>query len=298
MIKAMDYMSKANVLKFKGGLGNQLFIYALYLSLVRNSSNGCYVDFSHYRYMKNSGDIELENAFTIEIIRHESPEHLIKKLSNRDYDFFSKVLKRLFGSKDSHYTDLEQGFDPVVFTLSNHYIDGYWQSFRYFDYFREELVKHLVFKPFKNSAYLVSIVEKIKSSENSVSLHVRGGDYLKTNTFINLSKTNYYKNALEKLDFLNKTVFVFTDDIDFVLNNNYFDSFILVDTRGHENHLDMYLMSICNHNIVANSSYSWWSAYLNVNPRKLVIAPSEWFNNRNINLDDLYPDTWLIANVR
>jgi hypothetical protein len=294
----MDYISKANVVKFKGGLGNQLFIYALYLSLTKNTSNVCYVDFSHYRYMKNSGDIELENAFNIEISIHQSPEYLIKKLSNRDYDFFSKVFKKLFGSKKTHYTDAERGFDSVVFKLSSHYIDGYWQSFRYFEHFREELVKNLAFKPFKNSTYLESIVEKIEASENSVSLHVRGGDYLKTDTFINLSNTKYYENALEKLGLLIKTVFVFTDDIELVLKNNYFDNFVLVDTRGHENHLDMYLMSICSHNIIANSSYSWWSAYLNVNPGRLVVAPSEWFNNRDINIDDLYPENWLIANIR
>lgn len=291
-------MNKVNIVRLKGGLGNQLFIYAFFLSLSKNASYKCYLDFSHYRYHKSSSYIELENAFDIRIMSYEAPVNLVRKLSNRDYELFFKFYKRIFGSKKSHYFDLEQGYDSKVYMLNNHYFDGYWQSFRYFDNFRDELIEHLKFKTLTDDPNLIFWSDKIKSSKNSVSLHVRGTDYLNDNIYKNLSNSNYYKDALEILDMRVKNVFLFTDDKDFVKNNRYFDEFIIVDTSRHANHLDMYLMSLCEYNIIANSTYSWWSAYLNTNQRKIVIAPSEWFNNRCIHLSDLYPENWITVKVK
>ena len=141
------------------------------------------------------------------------------------------------------------------------------------------------------------IAEKI-SQVNAVSLHVRRGDYIsdKKNAFIGVCTLDYYKTAIEKIKTQvdNPVFFVYSDDINWVKNNLVIDktAVFVNHNRGQESYNDMHLMSLCKHNIIANSSFSWWGAWLNTSPDKIVIAPKQWFANMQ-DTSDLLPDNWL-----
>ncbi|HQS38500.1 MAG TPA: alpha-1,2-fucosyltransferase, partial [Methylotenera sp.] len=160
----------------------------------------------------------------------------------------------------------------------------------------EQIRKDFTFKlalSVKNSA----IIEQI-SQVNAVSLHVRRGDYVTNakNAFIGVCSLEYYRKAVEYVkNQVDKPVFfVFSDDIEWVKSNLPIDfpCFYIDHNHGIESFNDMRLMSHCKHHIIANSSFSWWGAWLNANSEKIVIAPQQWFAN-NTNVNDLLPESWI-----
>ncbi len=186
---------------------------------------------------------------------------------------------------------------------------GYWQSYRYFDKYQDSIRKSFSFKKevcLQNKV----MAEKIMKSDNSVSVHVRRGDYntnpeLK-NLYGEICTLDYY---LKSIDYISKNVkkakfYIFSDDILWVMGEfsgldahieyvqeNHETSVVEI---GHKNngYSDMYLMTLCKHNIIANSSFSWWGAWLNKNSDKIVIAPKQWFNDGR-DTRDLIPESWL-----
>jgi hypothetical protein len=148
------------------------------------------------------------------------------------------------------------------------------------------------------SSYNADLVEQI-SKVNAVSLHVRRGDYVqnaKTNANHGVCSLDYYRaaiqNILERVEA--PSFFIFSDDIPWVKEHLVLDiPCRYVDhNQGVESYNDMRLMSLCRHHIIANSSFSWWGAWLNPDPQKIVIAPQKWFANDNI-VDDLFPPEWV-----
>ena len=133
--------------------------------------------------------------------------------------------------------------------------------------------------------------KKYPIDENNISIHIRRTDYVTSNGYHPVQSIEYYKQAIEIIgDYDN--IFVFSDDINWCKENLKFDNMIFVD--GNDDVEDMWLMSICNHNVIANSSFSWWGAWLNNNPDKKVIAPNNWFGSQtNLNTNDLIPNTWI-----
>ena len=188
-------------------------------------------------------------------------------------------------------------FDPEVFKISgNVYLDGYWQNEKYFKDIEEIIRKEFTLKnPFNK--IISGIAEKI-SETNSVSLHIRRGDYVKdkiTNQLHGVCSLDYYLNAINRiLEKVSKpSFFIFSDDIEWAKNNlklNY-STFFISDNLIKDSE-ELVLMSKCKHNIIANSSFSWWGAWLNQNPQKIVIAPKQWFKDSSIKTDDLIPDSW------
>jgi hypothetical protein len=137
-------------------------------------------------------------------------------------------------------------------------------------------------------------------NSNSVSLHIRRGDYLSDKNakeFHGTLPLDYYYKAMAQLNLLYKDlkVFIFSDDMDWVKANlKLTNECVYVDFNTGENSVfDMYLMSQCKHNIIANSSFSWWGAWLNQNSSKIVIAPQLWFADKSLNTKDLIPNSWL-----
>jgi hypothetical protein len=178
----------------------------------------------------------------------------------------------------------------------NSYLEGYWQSEKYFIEYAENIRMDFTFKlPFSNEN--AEIVKQI-SQVNAVSLHVRRGDYVSNakNAFIGVCSLEYYRKAIEciksQLDM--PVFFVFSDDINWVKNNLVLDktSVFVSHNKGSESYNDMRLMSLCKHNIIANSSFSWWGAWLNSNPQKIVIAPKQWFASGQDDRD-LIPEAWI-----
>lgn len=282
------------IVNLKGGVGNQLFQYAIGKHLAYKNNTELKLDISGLDRANEVGDIYRPfdlNSFAIKTQIADSEE--IARLKY-PYGLLSKVW-RWFVFKILRQKNLI--FNPNILQWSdNTYLDGYWQSPKYFDDIREILLKELTLnKPLSASAqdYLKKIEEN-----NSTALHVRRGDYVKNPTVLKefgICSNNYYSKAVRYIseNIINPTFFVFSDDIEWVKTNIKLpESTIYVEGRDMSNVEDLILMSKCKHNIIANSSFSWWSAWLNNNINKIVIAPSPWFDT--IEYDkDLIPKSWI-----
>jgi hypothetical protein len=195
--------------------------------------------------------------------------------------------------KEPHYHYTNKILDIPKHSLLN----GYWQSELYFKDYTQEIRK--IFNFSKQLDKKNSLVANEINQNNSISIHVRRGDYLlKANHNHNVDLKEYYLTAIEKTSILfdNPKYFIFTDDPLWVAKNftlNY--SFTVVDiNRGKDSFYDMHLMSLCKCNIIANSSFSWWGAWLNNKKDKIIYAPKNWFKNKSIYTDDLIPNSWNI----
>ena len=185
-------------------------------------------------------------------------------------------------------------------TLARHglYLQGYWQSERYFEQHADALRKVFAFRnaPTGPNADLARQIRQ----DVSVSLHVRRADYAdctRTRAFHGLCDPDYYLGAIE---FIRRQVprfrlFAFSDDPQWVastLQPHHPDMVVVDHNRGDQSHNDMLLMSMCQHHIIANSSFSWWGAWLNPDPNKIVIAPRQWFAEAP-DTADLIPKSWI-----
>ncbi|KAE9631077.1 alpha-1,2-fucosyltransferase [Parasedimentitalea maritima] len=175
------------------------------------------------------------------------------------------------------------------------YLHGYWQSEKYFSHIKDQIREAFVFPDFSNTAN-ADMAERIAGS-NAISLHVRRGDYLTFAAHV-LCDQAYYEAALARVlkglsD--NPTVYVFSDDPQWAKDNLPLPvEKVVVDFNGSETDFeDMRLMSLCQHNIIGNSSFSWWAAWLNQNPDKRIAAPASWFGDPKLNNPDILPEGWL-----
>lgn len=279
------------IIKLKGGLGNQLFQYAFgrFLSIKRNE--GVKLDASSLSgpkdtfrtYALDAFNIDLNIATNIEIQKNKYPYAFISKF----YILFSqKVLKRY-----------NIGYDKYLLKSKNKYFEGYFQSYKYLDPIRDMLLKEITPKESMEDK-CKEVLENIKKS-NSVSIHIRRGDYVndeKTKQAHNVCDLEYYKKAIniinDKIE--NPVFFVFSDDINWVRENlkinaetHYVSNGIIKDFE------ELILMSGCKNNIIANSSFSFWGAWLNKNGNKIVIAPKKWHNKLDSEYKDLLPENWI-----
>ncbi|MEW6427163.1 MAG: alpha-1,2-fucosyltransferase [Thermodesulfobacteriota bacterium] len=177
------------------------------------------------------------------------------------------------------------------------YLLGYWQSEKYFQYESKTIRSDFSFKPF--SAPQNRLLAERINSEEAISLHVRRGDYVhdpKTNTTLGLCALSYYEDAVNYISkrVNNPSFYIFSDD-PFWVRLHFDISFpctFIEHNHGAQSFNDMHLMSLCRHHIIANSSFSWWGAWLNPRPNKIVIAPKKWFAN-DYSSEDLLPDGWI-----
>ncbi|WP_297814790.1 alpha-1,2-fucosyltransferase [Segetibacter sp.] len=190
-------------------------------------------------------------------------------------------------------------FNPNFFKAPDDvFLIGYWMSWRYFEKFDKEIRQDFTIRP-ELISHLKVIEEKILET-NSVSIHIRRSDFTtsKNASLHGLVPIHFYEEAIKEITSKNSfsQFYVFSDDIDWVkqnLHSKYPITFVSneVTKTAFE---DFYLMTICKHNIIANSTFSWWAAYLNNNPNKTVIAPQKWYNQSPYNYKDVYPLSWKI----
>ena len=190
------------------------------------------------------------------------------------------------------------GFNEKIKKVKdNSYLSGYWQSYLYFSDIEEIIINEFQFPKINDS--IAQLLAKQILQENSISIHIRRGDFL-NNDLSNVHSTcpiSYYNDAMKyinaKVD--NPKYFVFSDDVDWVKTNLNIDAVFVSGNKGKTNFMDMQLMSLCKCNIIANSSFSWWGAWLNKNPNKVIIAPRKWYNNDFMNNQtvDLIPKSWI-----
>lgn len=264
-----------------GGLGNQMSQYALGRILAEINSTQLHLDTSWYRSL-NSPDTPRQYELGIFGIK---PDSFMQNI----YKF---LPRKLIAEKSVAY-------DPSVLSLKGSIkLVGYWQSEKYFVAYRNLILKVFSFHQLPNGINR-KLISKIKKTE-SVSIHVRRGDYVHvktTNNFHGVCNVNYYQKAIKYLSgkLKNPSYYVFSDDIEWCKQNlGIKGNVIYVEHNlGDKSWEDMRLMSLCKHNIIANSSFSWWGAWLNQNPAKIVIAPKQWFKDATVNTDDLIPDQWI-----
>jgi len=268
------------VVTLYGGLGNQMFQYAVAKSLALKCNQSLAIDISRFE------DYKLHNYslyhFNIKAKIYKEPNWYFKKFQSL---FFKKIS----------YIEKDFGFDEKVLNLKADYIylDGYFQTENYFiDYENEIRDDFRLISNIKNETK--EILNSIKSI-NSVTIHIRRGDYL-NNPKHYIETEEYYKNAIELIEkkVENPVFVIFSDDMDWVKNNFHLKyKTIYVDfNNAFSNFEDLHLMSNCKHNIITNSSFSWWGAWLNENNNKIVIAPKKWYND-NSNSKDVVPSTWI-----
>lgn len=282
-------MDDVIIVKFKGGLGNQMFQYALYKKLKKEGKR-VKADLSHYSEEQESMPFVLEKVFPKIILeRADKKETNYYTQKQNEMSFIKKGIA-FFNWKARYYTsEKENGvFNKKVFSLRKGVVDGYWQSEKYFTDIKEELIDDFEFdiKDVKLQQYQQSIIPE------AVSVHIRRGDYLKhPEIYGDICDLDYYKRAMDYLceKLVNPQFYFFSDDLEWVKSvfNGY--NITIVNRENYvlyQDWYDMFLMSKCKCNIIANSSFSWWGAWLNRNDEKLVIAPKNWFQGEET------PDIW------
>lgn len=281
-LRKINFFKKVYIIKIMGGLGNQMFQYAMIKSLSIEKNAIFILDLS---FMKNYKlhKYGLDN-FQIEKNYLSIPQWFIK---------FLLKLKVILVYDESLYSFK---FNPNLISLSNNFIyfGGYFQSELYFKKYAQEILTDFEVKaPLKQKT--IELISKI-CLQNAVSIHIRRGDFLNLNTH-NTDKNEYYKLAIDKIEEIvhDPVYYIFSDDMDWVKENfkTNFETIYVDFNTADSNYEDLKLMSSCKHNIIANSSFSWWGAWLNANPSKIVIAPKKWFNGEDYDYSDVIPQSWI-----
>lgn len=270
-------MSK-NVVLIQGGLGNQMFQYAYYLNILKEVN--AYCDKSLYKINPQHNNCEIDRIFKISGIKETFAAIILRLFYNRLVS--NRMRKFMFHIFGINYLLEDKQFNRNYKGLTIH--EGYWQNYQYVENVREDIFKSFVFDSSRLSPKTMEICKLIERVD-SVSIHIRGGDYLLpsfSSIYGGICTIGYYNEAIsiikKKVD--KPVFFVFTDTDEMVAQIIHLeDNFHIVNfNKGEFSWQDMYMMSLCKHNIIANSSFSWWGAWLNTNMNKTVIAPSR-FNN-------------------
>lgn len=286
------------IVQIIGGLGNQMFQYALGRCLSLKLQKEFKMDltgFNNYKlhhYALGHLNI-LENIASLEEVKR----YTFKVLFSRVTRIIKKGTKPYF--KRSIVQEQSTNFDPNIFKiLGNVYLKGYWQSEKYFKPIEAIIRREFTIKDQPDETNK-KIALNIAHS-NAVSIHVRRADYINnqtTNKVHGVCSLDYYHKAVEVVAKKIKSpiFFIFSDDHEWVKNNLKFNYPMVYVTHNlvEKNYEDLRLMSLCQHNIIANSSFSWWGTWLNPNKKKIVIAPKLWFQDKSRDASDLIPSTWI-----
>ena len=285
---------KPLIVKFNGGLGNQMFQWAFAHALEKKTGIQVLLDLTFFE--KNySRPYELD-VFSMDVkkvqgfwanFKLNTIWRLRKKLKN----------KKFFGTHIYEEPCFE--YDPSVFNIEpNTYIHGFFQSEKYIKDVENEIREAFKFKVLPDEQNQKNI-DKIQST-NSVSLHIRRGDYVQKKRFQDKYATcslDYYKRGVEYIAerIENPTLFIFSDDKEWVKENLKlpYECVYVDNNSGAKSYEDLRLMSLCRHNIIANSSFSWWGAWLNNNKEKIVIGPQKWVNDEKVIQTDIIPEEWV-----
>lgn len=276
------------VIQLSGGLGNQMFQYALYLQLKSLGRKVKIDDVTEYR-TKDARPVRLD-VFGITYDKPTKQE--MRNLTDSSPDLMSKIRRKLTGRRTKEYREKDVNFDPAVWEKKRAYLTGCWQSEKYFSSSAAGVKKAFTFPVFDLSEQMKAYVKAINES-NSVCVHIRRGDYLQVSeVYGGICTEEYYAAAMEKMKqaYPDCHFFLFTNDAKWVKENYKARNITVVEGNDEDKgYLDLYLMTLCRHFILANSSFSWWAAYLGEYKDKIIIAPDRWANNKDYR--DIYtPD--------
>lgn len=295
-------MATLKIVKVVGGLGSQMFAYALSLALKKHYVDDIVIaDFSGYRYglVNDHNGAELNRVFGLE---EGSTTGLLQRVLHSRHPAFRAGRKVLELSRILPVLDARErnyNFDERVFSLVGSYrLHQCWTSYKYFTAV-EDLVRASYTFASVSCPKCLSLTNVIMK-EDSVALHVRRGDYVDNPGLGGLAPLRYYIEALGIVT--NKVprpvFFLFSDDPGWVVNNlvPYIKQpYYLIDfNKASESWRDMYLMSLCKNFIIPNSSFSWWAAFLSASHNKTIVAPRFWGNrSKGVFADDMNMPGWI-----
>ena len=290
------------IVKLQGGMGNQMFQYATgrALSLKYGVPLGLDLSFlldrtqrlNFHNFTFRNYDLDVFNIEAEIVPKSKIP--LVNRTFGGSLGIYINYFKNIFFTLKG----VEKGFnfDPSIFDLGhNVYLDGFWQSPKYFEGIKDIIRKDFVIKK-ELSQEVNNLMQEIKNS-NSLCIHVRRGDYL-NNSFHNVIGKKYYNEGIEFIK--EKThidnIYVFSDDIKWCEENMSFPYntvFVGEKYAGAKAEGNLALMSACKYFIISNSTFSWWGAWLSDYKDKIVIAPKQWFADATISNNDLIPQEWV-----
>ena len=277
------------IVRMQGGLGNQLFQYALYENF-KSKGITTKIDISTYIDGREARPLELDKLG----LHFETADKKELHAYFADDDiFFDRLLRYSIGIK-KYIKDTKFDFDSRILNLTEGFLNGYWQSDKYFAPIGSVIREQICFQNIDTDA--IKDREKRMRESDSVSIHVRMGDYLQcSDLYGNICTKEYYRKAIryisEKIE--NPVFYIFSDEpakAAEMLSGYSFD--MVTENKGADSYKDMYLMSCCKHHIIANSSFSWWGAWLDQKPGKIVVTPSRW--NQLCKQHDICCDGWVM----
>ncbi len=295
-----------------GGLGNQMFQYAFAVALKHHFPNEeVLIDTQHFHhfFIKHIKAANLHNGYELKKLFPNATLpiaswHQLLKVSYFIPNYLlSRIARRMLPIRKTEFipsTENSQVYDPNVFLLQgDRYYEGYWQAVSYYMDIRQELLQ--VFKHGLPNAYNEKLILNMER-ENSVGIHIRRGDYLQAAAFCGICDTNYYEKSIELIlrDMKDHHFYIFSNDIPWcqqhiapLLDGN--EVTYVTQNTGSDSCWDMFLMTHCKDLIIANSSFSWWGAFLNTQGGR-IIAPNPWMNKKAEM--DVYAPGWIKINNR
>jgi hypothetical protein len=287
------------IVRLKGGLGNQLYQYAVGRAVSQRMNRPLLID---TRQISGEGP-HRHYDLGVFCIHGNLITPLLQwcirwACSARLGKAFRILCPLVWGWE--YITDREAGYDPSIFNprKGTLVLDGYWQSYRYFEEYRDLLLREITFRK-PPDATNQQMIDQLNAVE-SIAVHVRRGDYVSSPLFnanLGTCSLEYYHNAVAEISrrVKNPHFFVFTDDPAWARNNLAMPGPMQVvdHNLGKADYEDLRLMTHCKYFIIANSSFSWWGAWLGRFPGKIVIAPKRWFNVDASPIEDRIPLTWL-----
>ncbi|HEX7905097.1 MAG TPA: alpha-1,2-fucosyltransferase [Chitinophagaceae bacterium] len=288
------------IVQLTGGLGNQLFQYAAAKSLSLHHNVSLQLDITSF-YRDKLPDLEVPRDF--ELYQFEGIREKIISLNEigsvidlkNEKSFFQKIRPRY---KRNIYTEPFYHFDKNFFNSNkNVLLKGGWQSEKYFDPYKDLIRQRLQLK----ETVITQVIEKGRSltEKQTVGVHIRRGDYLRKKIIFEWHGVMSKEYYLKGFELLSKripgfSVLYFTDDPDWVQKEllPIMNGEIVSKETSQTHFEDFYLLSKCRHTIIANSSFSWWAAWLNNNPDKIIIAPKKWFDKGPKDTKDIIPLNW------
>jgi hypothetical protein len=285
------------IVEILGGLGNQMFQYAMGKSIALKNGVDLKLDirgFKDYEWHQfGLGNLSISASL--------ATDEEIRVFLLREQSFLSRIKRKILNKPSIRFAEKNLEFDPKFCNIKNPaYLSGYWQSEKYFKEFSEVIRKELTvgIPPSDSNRYILGQIHDILS----ISLHIRRGNFVDTETVNKIHGTcsiEYYQEAIDFFGkrFSNPHFFIFSDDISWAKKNLFIShehNFVDINA-GRNDYEDLRLMYNCKHHIIANSTFSWWAAWLNPNAEKLIVAPKQWFQDKEMNnsSNSIIPEEWI-----
>lgn len=278
------------IIRMQGGLGNQLFQYALYEAF-REMGREVKADITAYQTGKDQRELEL---YKLGIELEEADRQELHRYFADNRRLWDRAMRYLAG-RNKYIKEHTYDYDPFVLQMTDGYLSGYWQSEKYFRRAVSDIRKRIRFQGVETDSLQKQVRQM--ETENSVSIHVRMGDYLgKQEMYGNICTPDYYKKAVEYIEqhVENPVFYLFSDAQEEAAGLPGKQKYCRMDgNTGQDAYKDMYLMSRCRHHIIANSTFSWWGAWLDEKPEKIVITPPKW--NHFCKAGEICCDGWVMV---